>query len=273
MSSNPNPNLNPNPYAPPAAISRDLPPPTSFPPPPSRAAAVPFQSPTLRATVTMALLAVALLINLASILLRFTTIALLMRMADGYQPTQEGLDMDTMLVTFPPMIYIVFRLGAGIAFLFWTYRVAENLRSLGVERQEYTPGWACGWYFVPILNLFRPIQALSEIWKGSDPARLTGDKHAIQSEWILGLWWTLHIISLISDRVATVMGAQKDPTIEFLIALNITIVGMIPRDLVQMLMIRNLSHNQHSRIELVQSGVVPAELKPGPPPMTFPPPQ
>ncbi len=225
----------------------------------------------------MVMLGVAVLINLVGILLRFTTIALLLRMADGYQPTQDELDMDTMLVTFPPIVFIVFRLGAGIAFLFWTYRVAENLRSLGVERQEYTPGWACGYYFVPILNLFRPIQAVSEIWKGSDPARLTGDKHAIQSEWILGLWWMLHIVSLVSDRVVTVMGAQKDPTIEFLVTVNITVVGMvllieIPRDLVQILMIRKLSHNQVARHELVESKVGTVEVRISPP-LSFAPPQ
>ena len=30
---------------------------------------------------------------------------------------------------------------------------------------EDSPGWAVGWYFVPIANLWKPYQAMKEIWR------------------------------------------------------------------------------------------------------------
>lgn len=38
----------------------------------------------------------------------------------------------------------------------WIYRAHDNLRAAGVTDLEFTPGSSIGWFFVPIMNLFKP---------------------------------------------------------------------------------------------------------------------
>ena len=66
-------------------------------------------------------------------------------------------------------------LGTSVAFLFWFHRVQKNLPALGGRELKYTPGWAVGGFFVPFLNLVRPIQVMREVWHGSDPSGLERD--------------------------------------------------------------------------------------------------
>ena len=46
----------------------------------------------------------------------------------------------------------------------WIHRAHANLREAGVDGLEFTPGWAVGWFFVPIAQLFKPFQAMRELW-------------------------------------------------------------------------------------------------------------
>jgi len=61
-----------------------------------------------------------------------------------------------------------------------------------------TPGWAVGWYFIPIANLWKPYGAMSEIRNASGPGKMTA---------ILPLWWALwisaNLIGNISMRLPT----------------------------------------------------------------------
>jgi hypothetical protein len=50
---------------------------------------------------------------------------------------------------------------------FWIYQAAANVRALGARRLQDSPGWAVGWYFVPIMSWFRPFVAMAEIWRAS----------------------------------------------------------------------------------------------------------
>lgn len=59
---------------------------------------------------------------------------------------------------------------------------------------EDTPGWAVGWYFIPIANLWKPYVAMRDIVRASTlEVGLSG--------WLLPTWWTLWIVSQITDRV------------------------------------------------------------------------
>ena len=76
----------------------------------------------------------------------------------------------------------------AIAFLKWIYRANLNSRGFGARDMAFTPGWAIGCYFVPILNLLRPYQAMKEIWL------VSGDPDRWQSQPVtplLGCWWAL----------------------------------------------------------------------------------
>lgn len=102
---------------------------------------------------------------------------------------------------------------AIILFLVWVHRAATNLRALGQRGLEFTPGWCVGWWFVPFANLVKPLHAMKEIWRASDP-----DTVGSTDDWswraapvasTMGAWWGAWIVSGILDRVA---GKIDDPS-------------------------------------------------------------
>jgi hypothetical protein len=99
-----------------------------------------------------------------------------------------------------------------VAFCMWVYRANSNARALGAAGMQFTPGWSVGWYFVPIMNLFRPFQAMREIWQASDPDA-TSNATAWQSTGsspVLGIWWALWLIVGFLGQVSFRMGMRDD---------------------------------------------------------------
>ena len=62
---------------------------------------------------------------------------------------------------------IALALGTPILVLMWIYRANYNARQLGAADMRFTPGWAVGWYFVPIGWFWMPYLAMREIWRAS----------------------------------------------------------------------------------------------------------
>ena len=90
------------------------------------------------------------------------------------------------------IIWLVFFLITYIVFLFWIYRANYNARKLGAEGMKFTPGWSVGWYFVPIANLWKPYQAMREIWKASKYS--SPDWQSQPSDPILRWWWAVWLV-------------------------------------------------------------------------------
>jgi len=83
-----------------------------------------------------------------------------------------------------------------VAFLMWFYRAYKNLQSAGYKDLRFTPGWAIGGFFVPILNLARPFQIMKDVCEGS--AFLAQDARSrawtsislgVHAAW----WWALFL--------------------------------------------------------------------------------
>ena len=82
----------------------------------------------------------------------------------------------------------------------WIYRAAWNGRVFAGARQlDFTPGWSVGWYFLPIANLWKPYQAMKEIWRAS--ARPDKVDDAEVPGW-LPLWWLLWLAFSITSNFA-----------------------------------------------------------------------
>lgn len=95
---------------------------------------------------------------------------------------------------------------ATVLFLVWIYRAHKNLSYLGATDLRFTPGWAVGWFFIPIMNLFRPYQVVSEIWKASDSEINTKDSFLWKRQPtspIVGLWWAAFLIINYFDWFVT----------------------------------------------------------------------
>ena len=80
-----------------------------------------------------------------------------------------------------------------VIFCMWTYRAAANVKAAQVPGFGFTPAWSVGWHFVPIANLFKPFQAMRQIWALSHGSDRAG-AHDGQS--LLIAWWGLWSLSL-----------------------------------------------------------------------------
>lgn len=112
-------------------------------------------------------------------------------------------------------IYII----AGILILMWIYRANYNARRLGADDMEFTPGWSVGWYFIPIANLWKPYQAMKEIWKASaDPQ--SWKMQSVPS--LLPWWWFFWIVSGMLGNASLRLSLRADEINELLTANLVT---------------------------------------------------
>jgi len=97
------------------------------------------------------------------------------------------------------MLLAIVCFGVVVVFATWTYRMNANIHALGSNNLRYTPGWAVGWYFVPIANLWKPYQVVRELWLASkDPAGW----QTARSIKLLSWWWTTWLAYLFLPLVS-----------------------------------------------------------------------
>lgn len=102
------------------------------------------------------------------------------------------------------MVQLGVYLFVGVVFLSALYRANSNAHDLGAADLPYTPGWTVGWFFVPIMSLFKPYLAVRETWRASDPAHRDWKEN--RGSALLSVWWTLWLSSIVIDRVSMALG-------------------------------------------------------------------
>lgn len=109
----------------------------------------------------------------------------------------------------------------SIVFLRWVYFSNANSRSFGTLGMKFTPGWSVGYYFVPILTLYKPYQAMKEIWRTSkDPINW----EFVKTPYLLPLWWTLWLISVISGNISFRLAMSAKEINELLMSSSINLI-------------------------------------------------
>lgn len=96
--------------------------------------------------------------------------------------------------------------GAGLLklatfFVFgrWIVLAHRNLDALGAQYLEFRPGWAVGWFFIPIANIWKPYQAMRSLWRSSHSVH----RPEIQDDtWVLPTWWALWLISSFLGNIS-----------------------------------------------------------------------
>jgi hypothetical protein len=115
-------------------------------------------------------------------------------------------------------------LALGFVFLRWIYLANTNARNLGAADLRFSPGWAIGWYFIPIANLWKPYQAMKEIWQSShDPKNWP----QVKTPRFFSLWWTLWVISGILSQLSLKMGIAANQPTEHIAASSVSLAGCL----------------------------------------------
>jgi hypothetical protein len=92
---------------------------------------------------------------------------------------------------------------AAILVLRWIYRVNKNARLLAPDK-PMSPGWAVGWFFVPIMNLWKPFQGMNQSWRiATNPSAWKTVPTPPVLRWWWGLWLLGNFLGNISFRIAS----------------------------------------------------------------------
>jgi len=231
---------------------------------------VPFASGHGRAMWTISLLAAGMVADLLGAGSTLLEVNLLNRAKSGEIITPVQAENNDARQALVGLCQAAVYLGSAIAFLMWFHRTHRNLRALGAKNLKYSPGWAVGAWFIPILNLFRPYQIMAEVWRGSDPMPLTtqssyAGRGAVSP--LLGWWWALWIIMNVVNQIAFRLSMHAE-TLDLLLPGSwATVVGDLiglPAALLAIMVVRAVDANQQRRYRLLRrQGESSLEFPPG----------
>jgi uncharacterized protein DUF4328 len=124
-----------------------------------------------------------------------------------YWTIETGVDLTMVgLVGVGAIVMILALIVCVVLVACWTYRASANAHTFSDE-MTITPGWAVGWYFIPIANLFKPFQGMRELWLAS---HFRGNWHGEPTPPQLTLWWGLWIVTNILGNVSFRMSMMDE---------------------------------------------------------------
>lgn len=122
------------------------------------------------------------------------------------------------------LLYLSAFIVTGIVFLKWTHRANLNCHGFGALGMEFTPGWSIGYYFIPIMNLYRPYLAMKEIGKvSSNPI----DWENESGGHVLGWWWALWLLSGVIGQVSFRLSMRADTVESLQVSTAVSIISWI----------------------------------------------
>lgn len=237
-----------NPYAPPQSPVKPVLPPFDS----RRLSHERYLSSRFKAQVAIGATAFTLLLNVLMVGSLFMQIAMLNAAGTALDmAAAEANDRRQLIISYAVMGSLVINL---IALLVWIYAAQKNLPALWPSKElEFSPGWSVGWFFIPIANLFKPFQAVRQLWNESHPDLLvigTGTLPIAPPATLVGWWWGLRIMSAIAGRV--LMRVGDNSTIEGLLSISWVAIGFtlaldVPLLVCQWQLIARTQRNQEQR--------------------------
>jgi hypothetical protein len=208
-----------------------------------------YLSPRTLCTVVTVLMGLFIAHSVVSLASSFLQLELLNRMASGGQWTQTEAQQNDLREGLIGIVGVAIYLATAIPFLKLLGRLNHNAWWFGAEEMKFTPGWTVGWFFVPFANLIRPVQAVQEIAKISQPG--DSDWTRRSNSGLVGLWWGFWLLSNILGQISMRMGALEGlPMIQNATMLQLAVeasnatVGCIA-----LMMVRQLATWQEARLE------------------------
>lgn len=112
----------------------------------------------------------------------------------------EDSSMASGIVGLVYILFLVSLIASIVIVAMWIHRAHANLRLAGIDGLEFSPTWAFGWFFIPIANLFKPFQAMRELWNA---AHGTSDGFSQPADPRLSAWWGFWITGNIVCNVGS----------------------------------------------------------------------
>jgi hypothetical protein len=209
-----------------------------------------------RANAVVALLITNMACTLVTIWATLSQLRLLQRARNGLPLSIEEAAASDRLTHTVDLMWTAISLSCVVAWLVWQHRAQRNLVRLGVRRLTFSPGWAVGWWFVPIANPWKPFQTVRELWRASRPD-VDDAFWAGERTWsFIGWWWLVFLVAGVTARIAAALRQTQD-IVRYIESDRFQLVrwGMWIVDGVHAIVIvRTITRRQEDKIAL---GVVP----------------
>ncbi len=142
-------------------------------------------------------------------------------------------------------IYII----TAVLILMWIYRANYNVHELGATNMTFSPVMSVVWFFVPVMGLWKPYQAMLQLWMAShEPVNWKSAKsHPVVLTWWL-LWLTTIAVGFVSlemaQRAVDNSTASQASMVEML-----SDFGTLLSTLAMLMLVRHISQAQLAIVE------------------------
>jgi hypothetical protein len=181
-------------------------------------------SPSLRPTAVLVRILTAGLLLLAVLAAIGIVIGSLQQLAypnltdDEAEIKTAGEGLMVLLMLGHAVASVLLFLVVSVLFCVFFHRSNWNARILGAEGMEFTPGWAVGWFFVPLMNIVQPFKVAREIYQASDPDAGPRDWRQRPVPRTLDLWWSAWLFTHVTGVLAMNAESTPEPSVRALAA-------------------------------------------------------
>jgi hypothetical protein len=102
------------------------------------------------------------------------------------------------------LAYLITLVICGVLFIVWLHQLSTRVHAARPGTPRYSTGWAVGGWFVPILNLARPVQVVTDVWRSAT----TSGNYAEPVPARFGLWWAVYLTSNVVSTIAVEYGTS-----------------------------------------------------------------
>src|SRR5205085_6640413 len=149
------------------------------------------------ATALVALVAVQIALITAEIVARYVQVDILRELQANGAVTQHTLDRADGWVSGTVAVDGLAFVATIVIWCIWQHHAQANAVVLSGGGLRFTPGWAVGWWFMPVANLWKPFQTVRELWKASHG----GGWRTIATWSLLGWWWATWLAGLLNVQL------------------------------------------------------------------------
>lgn len=181
-----------------------------------------------RAKTAITLIWLILIINIVTVVSGYFQYDLLRKLSEGVEVSTQAINANDLRERIIAILASVTGIISVVTFIRWFRRAYFNLH-LKTSFLRFNEGWAAGSWFVPIINLYRPLQIMKELYrKTKELLPASGpDPRPDLSTGILGWWWTLLIINYILDQGALRISLRYQTINDLMTATVVDIVSSV----------------------------------------------
>lgn len=84
-------------------------------------------------------------------------------------------------------------------FFLWIFKLSEYFHEETGGFMKFSPRWSVGWFFIPVMNFWKPYQVVAELRDKSERFSGKNLRHQLPFP-IVPMWWTAWVASFLSYR-------------------------------------------------------------------------